>query len=264
MSTGQAAQTASRQACTASSMPGCRRQTRLETACGRLQKNRPVSLSSTYTVLGLLLLGFGLVFPGGVPDRCCSGTNIACSRSSPPAICLDDGCSAASNAARAFPTARSCSASLPSSPGDRAALKKPTGRRAAHGSPPGRTRAAQAEAAGHAPRLNAPTSRSASPVSTARSIASMLRDHLAWAKDKVPVLSVALLVVLAARPRTHAAARQARLGRLAAASPGARRAALGAAAHRRPLLRGLLALLRRRLERSAGSGSAPPRRRRTS
>ena len=31
-----------------------------------------------------------------------------------------------------------------------------------------------------------------------------------------------------------------------------------------PLLRGLLALLRRRLERSAGSGSAPPRRRRTS
>ena len=28
-----------------------------------------------------------------------------------------------------------------------------------------------------------------------------LRDHLAWAKDKVPVLSVALLVVLAARPR---------------------------------------------------------------
>ena len=56
-----------------------------------------------------------------------------------------------------------------------------------------------------------------------------LRDHLAWAKDKIPVLSVALIVVLAAIP----------------------------------LLRGLLALVRRRLEPAAGSGSAPPRRRRT-
>ena len=28
-----------------------------------------------------------------------------------------------------------------------------------------------------------------------------LRDHLAWAKDKIPVLSVALIVVLAAKPR---------------------------------------------------------------
>ena len=28
-----------------------------------------------------------------------------------------------------------------------------------------------------------------------------LRDHLAWAKDKIPVLLVALIVVLAAKPR---------------------------------------------------------------
>ena len=91
-----------------------------------------------------------------------------------------------------------------------------------------------------------------------------LRDHLAWAKDKVPVLSVALLVVLAARPRLTLRLakrawvgwlllRQARGGRLSALLPTAV-----------PLLRGLLALLRRRLERSAGSGSAPPLRRRTS
>ena len=91
-----------------------------------------------------------------------------------------------------------------------------------------------------------------------------LRDHLAWAKDKVPVLSVALLVVLAARPRLTLRLakrawvgwlllRQARGGRLSALLPTAV-----------PLLRGLLALLTRRLERSAGSGSAPPRRRRTS
>ena len=90
-----------------------------------------------------------------------------------------------------------------------------------------------------------------------------LRDHLAWAKDKVPVLSVALLVVLAARPRLTLRlakrawvgwllVRQARGGRLSALLPTAI-----------PLLRGLLAILRRRLEPAAESGSAPPRRRRT-
>lgn len=91
-----------------------------------------------------------------------------------------------------------------------------------------------------------------------------LRDQLAWAKDKVPLLSVALIVVLAAKPRLTLRLakrawvgwlllRQARGGRLSALLPTAV-----------PLLRGLLALLRRRLERSAGSGSAPPQRRRTS
>ncbi|MBV2262320.1 MAG: YqjK-like family protein [Thauera sp.] len=90
-----------------------------------------------------------------------------------------------------------------------------------------------------------------------------LRDHLAWAKDKVPVLSVALLVVLAARPRFTLRlakrawvgwllVRQARGGRLSALLPTAI-----------PLLRGLLAIVKRRLEPAAESGSAPPRRRRT-
>ena len=90
-----------------------------------------------------------------------------------------------------------------------------------------------------------------------------LRDNLAWAKDKIPVLSVALLVVLAAKPRLTLRlakrawvgwllVRQARGGRLSALLPTAI-----------PLLRGLLALVRRRLEPAAGSGSAPPRRRRT-
>ncbi|HRM69305.1 MAG TPA: YqjK family protein [Thauera phenylacetica] len=90
-----------------------------------------------------------------------------------------------------------------------------------------------------------------------------LRDHLAWAKDKIPVLSVALLVVLAAKPRLTLRlakrawvgwllVRQARGGRLSALLPTAI-----------PLLRGLLAIVRRRLEPAAGSGSAPPRRRRT-
>lgn len=90
-----------------------------------------------------------------------------------------------------------------------------------------------------------------------------LRDHLAWAKDKVPVLSVALLVVLAAKPRLTLRlakrawvgwllVRQARGGRLSALLPTAI-----------PLLRGLLAIVRRRLEPAAESGSAPPRRRRT-
>ena len=90
-----------------------------------------------------------------------------------------------------------------------------------------------------------------------------LRDQLAWAKDKVPVLSVALLVVLAARPRLTLRlakrawvgwllVRQMRGGKLSALLPTAV-----------PLLRGLLALLRRRLEASEGSGSAAPRRRRT-
>ena len=90
-----------------------------------------------------------------------------------------------------------------------------------------------------------------------------LRDQLAWAKDKVPVLSVALLVVLAAKPRLTLrlakrawvgwlVVRQMRGGKLSARLPTAV-----------PLLRGLLALLRRRLEASEGSGSAAPRRRRT-
>lgn len=90
-----------------------------------------------------------------------------------------------------------------------------------------------------------------------------LRDHLAWAKDKVPVLSVALLVVLAAKPRLTLRlakrawvgwllVRQVRGGKLSALLPTAV-----------PLLRGLLALLRRRLEASEGSGSVAPRRRRT-
>ena len=90
-----------------------------------------------------------------------------------------------------------------------------------------------------------------------------LRDHLAWAKDKVPVLSVALLVVLAAKPRLTLRlakrawvgwllVRQARGGRLSALLPTAI-----------PLLRALLAIVKRRLEPAAESGSAPPRRRRT-
>ena len=90
-----------------------------------------------------------------------------------------------------------------------------------------------------------------------------LRDHLAWAKDKIPVLSVALIVVLAAKPKLTLRlakrawvgwllVRQARGGRLSALLPTAI-----------PLLRGLLAILRRRLEPAAESGSAAPRRRRT-
>ncbi len=90
-----------------------------------------------------------------------------------------------------------------------------------------------------------------------------LRDNLAWAKDKIPVLSVALLVVLAAKPRLTLRLakrawvgwllmRQVRGGRLSALLPTAV-----------PLLRGLLTILRRRLESSEGSGSAAPRRRHT-
>ena len=85
-----------------------------------------------------------------------------------------------------------------------------------------------------------------------------LRDHLAWAKDKIPVLSVALIVVLAAKPKLTLRlakrawvgwllVRQVRGGRLSALLPTAI-----------PLLRGLLAILRRRLEPAAESGSAPP------
>jgi hypothetical protein len=90
-----------------------------------------------------------------------------------------------------------------------------------------------------------------------------VRDNLAWAKDKIPLLSVALLVVLAAKPKLTLRlakrawvgwllVRQARGGRLSALLPTAI-----------PLLRGLLAMVKRRLEPSAGSGSAAPRRRRT-
>ena len=90
-----------------------------------------------------------------------------------------------------------------------------------------------------------------------------LRDNLAWAKDKIPLLSVALIVVLAAKPRLTLRlakrawvgwllVRQARGGRLSALLPTAI-----------PLLRALLAIVKRRLEPAAESGSAPPRRRRT-
>ena len=90
-----------------------------------------------------------------------------------------------------------------------------------------------------------------------------VRDNLAWAKDKIPLLSVALLVVLAAKPKLTLRlakrawvgwllVRQVRGGRLSALLPTAI-----------PLLRGLLAILRRRLEPAAESGSAAPRRRRT-
>lgn len=86
-----------------------------------------------------------------------------------------------------------------------------------------------------------------------------LREHLAWAKDKIPLLSVALLVVLAARPRlTLRLAKRAWVGWLLVRQVRSGRlpALLATAA---PLLRGVLALLRRRLESSAGSGSpAPP------
>jgi len=90
-----------------------------------------------------------------------------------------------------------------------------------------------------------------------------LRDNLAWAKDKIPVLSVALLVVLAAKPRlTLRLAKRAWLGWLLVRQVrGGRLSALLPTAI--PLLRGLLAILRRRLEPAAESGSAPPRRRRT-
>lgn len=90
-----------------------------------------------------------------------------------------------------------------------------------------------------------------------------LRDNLAWAKDRIPVLSVALITVLALKPRTTLRlakrgwmgwllVRQMRGGRLSALLPTAI-----------PLLRGLLAVLRRRLESSGGSGSAPRPPRRT-
>ena len=90
-----------------------------------------------------------------------------------------------------------------------------------------------------------------------------VRDNLAWAKDKIPLLSVALLVVLAAKPKLTLRlakrawvgwllVRQARGGRLSALLPTAI-----------PLLRALLANVKRRLEPAAESGSAPPRRRRT-
>ena len=91
-----------------------------------------------------------------------------------------------------------------------------------------------------------------------------LRDHLAWAKDKIPVLSVALIVVLAAKPRlTLRLAKRAWVGWLLVRQVrgGGRLSALLPTAI--PLLRGLLAILRRRLEPAAESGSAPPRRRRT-
>ena len=90
-----------------------------------------------------------------------------------------------------------------------------------------------------------------------------LRDNLAWAKDKIPLLSVALLVVLAAKPRlTLRLAKRAWVGCLLMRKVrGGRLSALLPTAV--PLLRGLLAILRRRLESSEGSGSAAPRRRRT-
>ena len=91
-----------------------------------------------------------------------------------------------------------------------------------------------------------------------------LRDHLAWAKDKIPVLSVALIVVLAAKPRlTLRLAKRAWVGWLLVRQVrgGGRLSALLPTAI--PLLRALLAIVKRRLEPAAESGSAPPRRRRT-
>lgn len=90
-----------------------------------------------------------------------------------------------------------------------------------------------------------------------------LRAQVEWARERIPVLSLALVAVLAARPRLTLRlakrawvgwllVRQVRGGKLSALLPAAL-----------PLLRGLLALIRRRLDASAGSGSAPPRRRRT-
>ena len=91
-----------------------------------------------------------------------------------------------------------------------------------------------------------------------------LRDNLAWAKERIPVLSVALLSVLALKPRLTLRlakrawvgwllVRQVRGGRISALLPTAI-----------PLLRGVLALIKRQLGPSAESGSAAPRRRRTS
>ena len=90
-----------------------------------------------------------------------------------------------------------------------------------------------------------------------------LRDNLAWAKDKIPLLSVALLVVLAAKPKlTLRLAKRAWVGWLLVRQAlGGRLSALLPTAI--PLLRALLAIVKRRLEPAAGSGSAPPRRRRT-
>ena len=90
-----------------------------------------------------------------------------------------------------------------------------------------------------------------------------LREHLAWAKDKIPLLSAALIVVLLAKPKltlrlarrawvSWLLARQLRGGRLSALLPAAI-----------PLLRGLLALIKRRLEPAARSSSRGPRRPRT-
>ena len=90
-----------------------------------------------------------------------------------------------------------------------------------------------------------------------------LRDHLAWGKDKIPLLSVALVVVLLAKPKLTLRlakrawvgwmlARQLRGGRLSALLPSAI-----------PLLRGLLALIKRRIEPAAESGSTGRRRQRT-
>ena len=90
-----------------------------------------------------------------------------------------------------------------------------------------------------------------------------LRAHLAWGKDKIPLLSVAALVVLVAKPKlTLRLARRAWVGwMLARQLRGGRLSALLPAAI--PLLRGLLALIRRRVEPSAESGSTGPRPRRT-
>lgn len=90
-----------------------------------------------------------------------------------------------------------------------------------------------------------------------------LRDNLAWAKDKIPLLSIALLVVLAAKPKlTLRLAKRAWLGWLLVRQVrGGRLSALLPTAI--PLIRGLLALVKRRIEPSAEPRSAAPRRRRT-
>ena len=90
-----------------------------------------------------------------------------------------------------------------------------------------------------------------------------VREHLAWAKEKIPRLSVALLVVLAAKPKlTLRLAKRTWLGwLLLRQARGGRVPALLTTAG--PLLRGLIALIRRRLEPSAAAGSARRRPRRT-
>ena len=115
----------------------------------------------------------------------------------------------------------------------------------------------------HAAAQRADLSQRLAGIDSALDRVDSLRDNLAWAKDKIPLLSVAALVVLVARPKlTLRLARRAWVGwMLARQLRGGRLPALLPAAI--PLLRGLLALIKRRLEPAAGSSSRGPRRPRT-